>query len=82
VYHSNASDFGLSGSLWTRDVAYACELASRIEAGGVFINGMSISDPRLPFGGIKKSGFGRELSAFGIHEFVNIQTVWVGPAKK
>jgi succinate-semialdehyde dehydrogenase/glutarate-semialdehyde dehydrogenase len=79
---ANTSDFGLSSNLWTRDIAYACELASRIEAGGVFINGMSVSDPHLPFGGIKKSGFGRELSAFGIQEFVNIQTVWVGPAKQ
>jgi acyl-CoA reductase-like NAD-dependent aldehyde dehydrogenase len=79
---ANTSDFGLSSNLWTRDISYAHELASRIEAGGVFINGMSSSDPRLPFGGIKKSGFGRELSSFGIQEFVNIQTVWVGPAQK
>jgi acyl-CoA reductase-like NAD-dependent aldehyde dehydrogenase len=79
---ANTSDFGLSSNLWTRDISYAHELASRIEAGGVFINGMSSSDPRLPFGGIKKSGFGRELSSFGIQEFVNIQTVWVGPARK
>lgn len=79
---ANASDFGLSSNLWTRDIAYARELAARIEAGGVFINGVSASDPRIPFGGIKKSGIGRELSTFGIQEFVNIQTVWVGPAKK
>jgi succinate-semialdehyde dehydrogenase/glutarate-semialdehyde dehydrogenase len=78
---ANASDFGLSCSLWTRDTSSAREIAARIEAGSVFLNGMSVSDPRLPFGGIKKSGYGRELSSFGIEEFVNIQTVWQGPAQ-
>lgn len=77
---ANASPFGLSGNLWTRDIARAKALAARIESGGVFINGMTASDARLPFGGIKKSGYGRELSAVGIREFVNIQTVWIGPA--
>jgi succinate-semialdehyde dehydrogenase/glutarate-semialdehyde dehydrogenase len=77
---SNASRYGLGANLWTRDIGLAEELAGRIEAGNVFINGMVASDPRLPFGGVKKSGYGRELSAFGIHEFVNIQTVWIGPA--
>jgi acyl-CoA reductase-like NAD-dependent aldehyde dehydrogenase len=75
---ANASEFGLGASLWTRDVAAAERIAARVEAGAVFINGMVASDPRLPFGGVKKSGYGRELSAFGIHEFVNIQTVWIG----
>jgi acyl-CoA reductase-like NAD-dependent aldehyde dehydrogenase len=74
---ANASRFGLGANLWTRDVALAEELAGRVEAGNVFINGMVASDPRLPFGGVKKSGYGRELSSFGIHEFVNIQTVWI-----
>jgi acyl-CoA reductase-like NAD-dependent aldehyde dehydrogenase len=75
---ANASSFGLGSSLWTRDVAAAEEIAGRVEAGAVFINGLVASDPRLPFGGVKRSGYGRELSAFGIHEFVNIQTVWIG----
>ncbi len=75
---ANESRFGLGANLWTRDIALAEELAGRIEAGNVFINGMVASDPRLPFGGVKKSGYGRELSSFGIHEFVNIQTVWIG----
>lgn len=74
---ANASSFGLGSSVWTRDVAAAEKFAASVEAGAVFINGMVASDPRLPFGGIKKSGYGRELSSFGIHEFVNIQTVWI-----
>ncbi|HEY4036877.1 MAG TPA: NAD-dependent succinate-semialdehyde dehydrogenase [Ktedonobacteraceae bacterium] len=76
---ANDSRYGLSCNLWTRDIERARELAARIEVGGCFINSMSASDPRLPFGGIKHSGFGRELSSFGIREFVNIQTVWIGP---
>ncbi|MGA8474345.1 MAG: NAD-dependent succinate-semialdehyde dehydrogenase [Candidatus Cybelea sp.] len=74
---ANASSFGLGSSVWTRDVAAAESFAARVEAGAVFVNGMVASDPRLPFGGVKKSGYGRELSTFGIHEFVNIQTVWI-----
>ncbi len=77
---ANDSRFGLGGNLWTRDIARAERLATRLHSGGVFINGMTASDPRLPFGGVKKSGYGRELSSFGIREFVNIQTVWIGPA--
>jgi succinate-semialdehyde dehydrogenase/glutarate-semialdehyde dehydrogenase len=75
---ANASSYGLGFSIWTRDTALAETLAGRVEAGAVFVNGMVASDPRLPFGGVKKSGYGRELSTFGIHEFVNIQTVWLG----
>ena len=77
---ANDSDFGLGGNLWTGNIERGRALARRIESGGVFINGMTASDPRLPFGGIKRSGYGRELSSFGIREFVNIQTVWIGPA--
>jgi acyl-CoA reductase-like NAD-dependent aldehyde dehydrogenase len=75
---ANASSYGLGSSIWTRDVTAAETAAERVEAGAVFINGLVASDPRLPFGGVKKSGYGRELSTFGIHEFVNIQTVWIG----
>ena len=77
---ANDSDFGLGGNLWTRDIERGRALARHLESGGVFINGMTASDPRLPFGGIKRSGYGRELSSFGIREFVNIQTIWIGPA--
>ncbi len=77
---ANDSDFGLGGNLWTGDIERGRKLARRIESGSVFINGMTASDPRLPFGGIKRSGYGRELASFGIREFVNIQTVWIGPA--
>ena len=74
---ANDSSFGLGASLWTSNISKAKELASKIESGSVFINGMVKSDPRLPFGGIKNSGYGRELSHYGIKEFVNIKTVWI-----
>ncbi len=78
---ANASSYGLGFSIWTRDVEAAERSAARVEAGSVFVNGMVASDPRLPFGGVKNSGYGRELSHFGIHEFANVQTVWIGPAR-
>jgi len=79
VQLANASAYGLGASLWTRDIDLARRLARTIEAGSVFINGIVASDPRLPFGGVKRSGYGRELSSYGIREFVNVQTVWIGP---
>ncbi len=74
---ANDTPFGLGGSVWSGDSARGEALAARIESGAVFVNGMVKSDPRLPFGGVKISGFGRELSHHGIKEFVNLQTVWV-----
>lgn len=74
---ANDSQFGLSASLWTNDTELAKQIAAQLEVGSVFINGMVKSDPRLPLGGVKRSGFGRELYSFGIREFVNIKSVWI-----
>lgn len=73
---ANDSDFGLSATVFTSDEVLAAKMAARLECGGVFINGYSASDARVAFGGMKKSGYGRELSHFGLHEFCNVQTVW------
>ncbi len=74
---ANDSDFGLGGCVWTQDVKRGEAVARRVDSGAVFVNGMTKSDPRLPFGGIKKSGYGRELASYGIKEFVNIKTIWI-----
>jgi succinate-semialdehyde dehydrogenase len=74
---ANDSEFGLGATIWTADVDKANDMAARLETGGVFINGYVASDPRVTVGGVKKSGFGRELASFGLYEFTNIQTVWV-----
>jgi succinate-semialdehyde dehydrogenase len=77
VYVANASQFELSGNIWTGDVDLARKIARDLYTGGVFINGITATDPRVPVGGVKNSGYGRELSHFGAHAFVNAQTVWI-----
>lgn len=79
---ANDTPYGLAASVWTGDVEMAKRMSRDIEAGQVAINGIVKTDPRLPSGGIKRSGFGRELGPHGIHEFVNVQQVWVGPKKE
>lgn len=74
---ANSSRFGLGGSVWTQDIERGEQLARRLQSGSAFVNGMVKSDPRLPFGGIKASGYGRELSHHGMHEFVNAKTLWI-----
>jgi succinate-semialdehyde dehydrogenase/glutarate-semialdehyde dehydrogenase len=74
---ANGTDFGLGSSVWTNDPDEQQRFVNGLEAGQVFVNGMVASMPALPFGGIKTSGIGRELSSHGIHEFCNIKSVWV-----
>jgi succinate-semialdehyde dehydrogenase / glutarate-semialdehyde dehydrogenase len=78
VLIANDSPFGLSSNVWTRDEAEVDRFVRDLEAGGVYVNGMTASHPAFPFGGVKRSGYGRELSGHGIREFCNITTVWHG----
>ncbi|QNE39062.1 NAD-dependent succinate-semialdehyde dehydrogenase [Hymenobacter sp. NBH84] len=79
---ANDSPYGLGGSIWTRDVARGEALARRIEAGAVFVNAIVKSSPEMPFGGVKQSGYGRELSYLGIREFVNQKSLWIAAEEK
>jgi len=74
---ANASPYGLGAAVWSADRNRAERIAAELEAGCVFVNGMVRSDPRLPFGGVKRSGYGRELSEYGLREFLNIKSVAV-----
>ena len=76
---ANLSSFGLGAAVFTRDLERGERIARHeLQAGACFVNELVRSDPRLPFGGIKESGYGRELSAFGLREFVNVKSVWIG----
>jgi succinate-semialdehyde dehydrogenase/glutarate-semialdehyde dehydrogenase len=77
---ANDSEYGLGSNIWTDDPAERERFIRDVEAGMVFVNGMTTSYPELPFGGVKTSGYGRELDEFGMREFLNIKSVWVGTA--
>lgn len=74
---ANHTEFGLSASVWTSDPTAARQVADALKVGGVCVNRIPVSDPRIPIGGVKKSGFGRDLSHFGVHEFMNAKTLWL-----
>ena len=75
---ANDTPFGLGASVWTRDVERGQRVGRRVQSGALFVNAIVASDPRVPFGGTKRSGYGRELAGEGIREFVNVRTFWVG----
>jgi len=77
IFLANINRYGLGAAIWTKDLERGERIGRQINSGSVFINSLVKSDPRLPFGGIKKSGYGRELSKFGIHEFVNVKTIFI-----
>jgi succinate-semialdehyde dehydrogenase / glutarate-semialdehyde dehydrogenase len=77
---ANDTGYGLGASVWTRDTARGLRLGRQIQSGALFVNAIVSSDPRLPFGGTKRSGHGRELGEYGIRAFANVRTIWVGPA--
>src|SRR5262249_25868893 len=77
VEAANASQFGLSSNIWTRDVDRARRIARDLYTGGVFVNGITASDPRVPVGGVKNSGYGPKLPHFGAHSFENVKTIWI-----
>jgi succinate-semialdehyde dehydrogenase/glutarate-semialdehyde dehydrogenase len=77
VQLANKNRYGLGASVWTKDLERGERIGREIESGAVFINSLMRSDVRLPFGGIKKSGYGKELSKYGMHEFVNVKTIFI-----